>query len=218
MHLLAPTPVSQWVWVGQLLRVSDLEIAIASPSFASLLMIKQRNKFEMNKYKFLCDTSPLQPVLTVPGVQREFLSFNLRDKNENLFNVHAILGFETRNKKCFLKIKYDKNKVNSHENFGEWEFKSLFSVNAMCASSLWKPLKAVLLHFYQLFIRREISHLIWDNFRRVTRYLQRAIFGHNSTDTIKATSSVPRWQYQAGFISSFHHFPNSKLYWPLWHW
>ena len=154
-HLLAPTPVSGLVseWVGQSLIVSDWEIAIASPSFASLLMIKQRNKFEMNQVGWTSTSFSVTQVLynlsgtTVPGVQREFLSFNLRDKNENLFNVHAILGFETRNKKCFLKVKYDKNKANSHENFGEWEFKSLFSVNAMCASSLWKPLKAVLLHF-----------------------------------------------------------------------
>ena len=34
-------------------------------------------------------------------------------------------------------------------------------------------------HFYPLFIPRGSSHLIWDNFKRVTRYLQRAIFGHN---------------------------------------
>ena len=39
-HLLAVTPVSQWASgsVSQRLIVSDLEIAIASPSFASLLL------------------------------------------------------------------------------------------------------------------------------------------------------------------------------------
>ena len=36
-HLLAPTPVSQWV--NESLIVSDLEIAIASPSFASLFPV-----------------------------------------------------------------------------------------------------------------------------------------------------------------------------------
>ena len=44
---LAPIPVSQWV--GQWVIVSDLEIAIASPSFASLLYWK----FDANIWKHL---------------------------------------------------------------------------------------------------------------------------------------------------------------------
>ena len=69
-------------------------------------------------------------------------------------------------------------------------------------------------HFYPLFIPRGSSHLIWDNFKRVTRYLQRAIFGHNwhhirpRDGPNPSTTHLPRWQYQANLISGalvFHH-------------
>ena len=84
-------------------------------------------------------------------------------------------------------------------------------------------------HFYPLFIPRGSSHLIWDNFRRVTRYLQRAIFGHNwhhirprdgtnpSTTHLPLSPTSPGDNIRPTSFQAPSYF-TTKTCWPYWYW